>query len=245
MRVISLHASFSEILQYLECEHFLSGVTGDCKFLNAQIPQIGSPKALDLEGIASLNPDLILADEDQNRPDEIKQLEKKYKLEKFTVRSVDDAVDCVWSIGRIVNKIGKTSELRDAINSERELCRNLIREKGRVSTLVLLWYLPYITVNFNTYISKLIEEAGGWNVFREESVPEVSVDLEDMIGKEPQLLLLPKEPYGFKKRHVQKLREYKVFSKNKIELIDGKLFNCYGVTTLNALREFRRIYEMF
>ena len=241
MRVVSLSPALTEICLDLGALSALAGASDHCENLTESFPRVGAPKALNLEAVEALAPELILADRRDNRPEEIRQLEKKFKVTVFDVRSVDHAKIAVLQIGKPLGCSVKAAEIIAAIETEEKACRAEAELRAKVPTLILIWNQPYLTVNFDTYPSRLVETAGGVNVFREDPIPEIALDLEDMIEKNPGLLILPSDPFPFKRRHIATLRPYRVFSKIPIELVDGRLFSCYGRRTAEALRVLRGV----
>lgn len=240
MRLVSLSPSLTEIVESLGAGELLVGVTNHCPVGGGQRCFVGSPKALNLKAIDALKPDVVLADRGENRPEELKQLDS-LNVVTAQVFSIADVLDVIYSLGRLVEKGDKAQLLSERIRTEVEENTKAVAEYGRIRTLVLLWNRPYITVNFDTYISRLVEASGGINVFHEDPLREFPVDLEDMIEKQPQLVLLAGAPFAFKKRHIAGFRKYRVFSKVRIEWIDGLLLSRFGPRTPDALRTLRNI----
>ena len=96
-------------------------------------------------------------------------------------------MDAAAAMGRAVQKNQEAGELNLRIKGEYDRVRQEAKDHAPVRTQILLWNTPLLTVNFDTYASKLIESCGGWNVFHEDPVREIPIDLEDMIEKNPEL----------------------------------------------------------
>ena len=241
MRIISLSPSLTEILDGLGRGSELAGITDHCPQLWAVTARVGSPKTLRLDVIEGLQPDLILSSVRENRPEEIRELQKKFQVVGFDVRSVDQTMDAVRTIGRLTGAFLESEKMEAEIAEEYRLCK-AEKDLPRARALILLWNIPFLTVNFDTYISRVVEAGGGFNVFHEDPLPEFPVELEDMIEKEPDILFLPTEPFPFQKKDVKKLRQYRIFSKIPIELVPGRLFSNFGPATVEALRYFREAF---
>ena len=211
--------------------------------IRPDLPRIGSPKALRLSEIRSLAPDCILSDQNENRPEEIRELQKEFRVLSFDVRSVPAVLDAVSALGRLADKISQAQKLVSEIKTEYETSRAHCEGNPPLETLLLLWNQPYLTINFDTYASRLIECCGGRNVFHEEPLREFPADLEDLIEKNPSLLLLPGDPFPFARRHIKGFRQYRVFSQIPIKLIDGHLISRFGPKTAEALRTFRNLFD--
>ena len=241
MKIVSLSRSFTEILENFGLASELAGATDHCPELAAAPARVGSPKSLRLEIIEGLHPDLIFADARENRPEELRELQKKFRVVSFDVRSVDHAMDTVRAVGRLTGALEESEKLVSEIAREYQLCK-LEKDLPRVRTMILLWNIPLLTVNFDTYISRLLEASGGLNIFHADPLPEFPVELEDIIEKEPEILFLPTEPFPFKKKDIKRFRQYRILSKIPIELVEGRLFSYFGPATVEALRFFRSVF---
>lgn len=242
MKIISLSPSLTDIIWALQAEDQLVGVSNACKAARNTIERMGSPKAVQFSKIDSLSPDWILADAQDNRPEEIQRIERKWRTRVFNVRGVEAVRDAVAELGRITEKREEARRLNELLEKELRECEKTFQDRTRRKTALLLWDTPYLTVNFDTYASRLAEASGGVNVFREEPIHEFPVEMEDLIERNPELLLLSGEPAPFQKRHVTEFRRYRVFSRIPIHLIGGELLTRYGPQTLEALRSLRKIY---
>ena len=105
MKIVSLSRSFTEILESFGRASELVGITDHCPLLAEAPSRVGSPKSLRFEAIDSLHPDLILADARENRLEEIRELQKKFHVVSFDVRSVDQAMDAIRTLGRLTGAL--------------------------------------------------------------------------------------------------------------------------------------------
>ena len=242
MKLVSLSPSLTDILVGLKAADHLRGVTDRCDLNGRLIERVGSPRAINAVKIQALEPDWILADAQENRPEEIQTLQRRWPVKLFDVRKLSDVTDCIAELGRLTQQGDLGRSLQHSLWSELAENEKTFRDRPRRKTIFLLWNQPLLTVNFDTYASRLIEMSGGENVFRREPVREIPVEIEDLIEKNPELLLLPTEPGPFQKRHISQFRRYRVLSRIPIQLVDGKLLLYYGLKTVEALRELRKIF---
>ena len=243
MRIVSLCPSITEILVALKSEDQLVGVSEACEIGEKRIERLGSPKAIQFSKLDLLAPEWILADTQDHRPEDVQRLQKKWKTKLFEVRSIQDVRDTVAELGKLLERREEARGLNQEIQKEAALNQERFPENSRKRTVLLLWNQPAMTVNFDTYASRLLEACGGVNVFRQEPVREFFVEPEDMIEKNPEVLLLSGSPGGpFQSRHKALFRQLRVFSKIPIHLVEGKLFTRYGLQTIEALRRLREIY---
>jgi len=96
-----------------------------------------------------------------------------------------------------------------------------------------------MTINRDTYIHDMLRLCGGENVFadRQERYPQVT--LEEVATAAPEVILLPDEPYRFRKVHAQDFapfEEVPAVRQGWIRLVDGKLLSWYGPRIGEALQ---------
>jgi ABC-type Fe3+-hydroxamate transport system substrate-binding protein len=81
--------------------------------------------------------------------------------------------------------------------------------------------------------------SGGANVFAGEATRYPEVTLERVAAAGPEVILLPDEPYRFRRSHVADftaLPALPAVRDGRIHLVDGKLLSWYGPRIAEALR---------
>lgn len=90
----------------------------------------------------------------------------------------------------------------------------------------------------DTFINSMMETAGFDNIFKNKTrYPEITI--EEMIRHNPALLLLSSEPYPFKQKHTQKIKEQGF--NGQVLLADGEMFSWYGSRLLKAPAYFQKL----
>jgi hypothetical protein len=67
------------------------------------------------------------------------------------------------------------------------------------------------------------------------------VQVSELAALNCELLLLSSEPYPFKQKHIDELKNLLPFT--KILLVDGEFFSWYGSRLLHAPAYFRKLYQ--
>ena len=83
------------------------------------------------------------------------------------------------------------------------------------------------------------EPAGGENVCGGRAERYPLVDLDEITAADPQVILLPDEPYRFRRAHVADFDPFPglpAVRNGRIHLVDGKLLSWYGPRIGEALR---------
>lgn len=222
-RIVSLVPSQTEFLYELGLNDAVCGITKFCvhpeSWFNSKT-RVGGTKDLKMDTIRSLNPDLIIANKEENTKEQIEELAAQYPVWVSDVNTLDDAYDMMLEIGRIT---GKQAKAESVVGNIIESFSNLKSFEGQ-RILYLIWREPYIGVAKETFINALLEEAGFENVLAHETrYPQLDKDLRQL---EPDIILLPNEPYPFNEKHKAALSL--ILPDARIILADGELLSWYG-----------------
>lgn len=184
---------------------------------------IGGTKNPDLEAIKSLNPDLIIANKEENRKEDIKALVNDFPVWVSDVKDLSSCMDMISSLGAILERSAEAASITQSIKEGFASLNNTISEP--IPSAYLIWRKPYMIAGGDTFISQIMESAGLKNVFGDElRYPEKSVEaLKDSGAK---VFLLSSEPYRFRQQHVTELEA--AMPGGKGVLVDGELFSWYG-----------------
>lgn len=242
-RIVSLVPSLTEALFVFGVGEAVVGVTNFCvepREAVATKARVGGTKALDVERIVALRPDLVVASAEENRREDIQVLvEAGLPVFVALPTSVAGAIDLLEQLaemtgageagGRIVGEAGQAlAEVRAA------------SEGGQpVRTFCPIWRNPWMTIGPGTYMHDLITVCGGDNVFglRHERYPRV--ELSEMAERDPEVVLLPDEPYRFGPKHVPEIAAFRQVSAvrdGRIYLLGGKHLCWYGPRIAGSLR---------
>ncbi|MCB9899666.1 MAG: ABC transporter substrate-binding protein [Planctomycetes bacterium] len=199
-RIVSLVPSTTETCFVLGRGERVVGRTRYCIHPRPQVdalPDVGGTKAPDLARIAALRPDLVLANEEENRPALWPALRALAPLWVAFPRGVDGALDDLRAMSELLDARAAGAALCDAIASARDALRECAT--GRPFTYAyLIWKDPWMAAGDDTYIAALLAEAGGRNVApaREaERYPRFRLD--ELVAADPDVVLLSSEPYAF------------------------------------------------
>jgi iron complex transport system substrate-binding protein len=144
-----------------------------------QIPRVGDNKALDLERIAALKPDLIVVWRHGNAQAQLEHLRALHIPLFFSEpHQLDDVAQTLIKLGTLLG----TSNIADAAASRyrQDIAGLRARYANRpsVSVFYQVWDQPLMTLNGTHMVSDVITLCGGRNVFAklEPLVPTVSTE---------------------------------------------------------------------
>ena len=236
-RIISLVPSQTELLYSLGLQEEVAGITKFCvhpeKWYRNKI-RVGGTKNIDIQKIISLNPDLVVANKEENIKEQVEQIAEKFNVWVTDVNNLLSSINMIESIGLITNKIKESA----AIISEIKFQFRGLENFPKVPAAYLIWKDPFMTTGGDTFISDMMDKAGFENVFgNRKRYPEIS--LEDIRNSHAKVVLLSSEPYPFREQHISELQHQ--LPGILVKLADGEMFSWYGSRLLHAPGYFKKL----
>lgn len=206
----------------------------------ASKPKIGGEKNPKLDLIRSLDPDLVVANIEENLKEHVETL-RGWAIPVFVQypRTVADGIRMVEELGAVTGTEERAREISGELWPLYRQAERLGEAPRRASVFCPIWRNPYMTINHDTYVHDMLRLCGGQNVFAERSERYPEVTLDEVAAARPEVILLPDEPYRFRKAHVQDFAPYEdvpAVRDGRIHLVDGKLLTWYGPRIGEALQ---------
>lgn len=244
-RIISLVPSQTELLADLGLEERIAGVTKYCIYppeVFLSKPHIGGTKNFNIEKIKELKPDLIIANKEENTREKIEELQKDFNVWVSDISNVHDALEMIFSVGKITGKEKESQHFINKILYSFTLLNEAVEKMGvrNFSVAYLVWKKPYMTIGGDTFIHDMLKRCGFNNVFGHlKRYPVIAP--EHLAAKKPEYIFLSSEPFPFREKHIDEFME--ICPKAKIILVDGEYFSWYGSRLLNAPLYFVKLLE--
>lgn len=224
-RIISLCPSQTLTLADLGCADRLAGITRFCIHPDSvwrSATRVGGTKRINYETIQSLEPDLIIAEKEENTREMIHQLEQLYPVYVTDVTDFSSSFEMVRRLGTLTH----TESAASVINQEIEYALNRILPLPEIEVAYLIWREPWMVAGRDTFIQSVLEKCGFRNVFTSlpGRYPEISPEW--LADANPAVVLLSDEPYPFAEKHIQEFRD--VLPHAEFRLVNGEFFSWYG-----------------
>jgi len=224
-RIVSLVPSQTELLFDLGLDEEVVGITKFCIHPEHWLQQktiVGGTKNFHIDKIKALQPDLIIANKEENTKDLIEELTLDYPVYISDVNNIEDALQMIADVGNLTGKSSLAEEFISDIKNSRIDLSSINSTKK--TCYYFIWKNPWLTVGGDTFINTMIEEAGFVSLSKNQTrYPEIDFD---NIDKQPDFLLLSSEPYPFKQSDADYLQTK--FPESKILFVDGTYFSWYG-----------------
>ncbi len=203
MRIVCLCPSLTESLVALGAGPDLVGVTRYCvhpKGALEGIARVGGTKNPDLAAIGALAPDLVFCNAEENRPADVAALAREHAVDVSHPRRPADVPALLRHVGRRVGR--PVAGESWALMVEEAVAAAQARTAAPFRFLCLVWKEPWMAAGPATYLSGLLELAGGENVLAGRGLPDYPALSEDeVVAAAPDALVLPDEPYPFGEEH--------------------------------------------
>ncbi len=242
MRIVSLVPSQTELLYDLGLGDRVVGITKFCihpEEWRKQKTIIGGTKSYHFDKIELLKPDLIIGNKEENDQEQIELLQERYPVWMSDIFNLDDALRMIASIGELTNTSQKAMALGITIKKGFSALPSNAEPKR---TAYFIWRKPYMVAGGNTFIDNMLQRSGLINVFQNKGRYPV-IDLEDIKHKNPEVILLSSEPYPFKNKHLEEIKE--VCPNTEVLLVDGELFSWYGSRLIKSVSYFQELLSRF
>lgn len=241
-RIVSLCPSQTETLFALGLAGHIVGRTRYCIHPAEAVqgvPVVGGTKKVDLPAVQALQPDLIIAEKEENTPQDVENLSAIAPVYVTNIESYDSALQSIIELGDIT---GRLPAARQLVAEIEEAFAQVPAATSPLRVLYLIWRKPYMAAGMPTYIGSLIERLGWVNLAA--SLPGRYPVIEAPAQLNPEVVLLSTEPYPFAEKHIPEIQQ--LWRAARVILVRGDYFSWYGVRMREAapyLIQLREILE--
>ncbi len=232
-RVLSLCPSLTETLVALGVTPLAR--TRYCVHPGPQIdalPVVGGTKNPDLDAIRALRPDLVIAEKEENRAEDVAALAAEMPVFVQDIRSFAGALAAIGELGALLGRPAAADRLVGDI----ETAWSGVPRAAGDRVLYLIWRKPWMAAGADTYIDSVLSRLGCENVAAGLSGRYPELDPDTMRALQPQRVLLSSEPFPFAEKHIEELR--RILPDAAFELVDGEAYSWYGARMVAAAEYF-------
>lgn len=195
MRIVSLCPSNTEILFAIGAGKDVVAVEkwSDYPPETADLPSVGSEMDVDMDLVASHEPDLVLASLSVPGMERTVEALKKKGIAYLVLnpQSLEDIFRDLETVGKAVGQVREAEKEIHRMRGEIELLRTMNQDrKIRADVYIEWWPKPAITPGCRCWTRDMIEIAGGVNIFEDQDFRSGEVTYQEVAEKNPDLILL-------------------------------------------------------
>jgi ABC-type Fe3+-hydroxamate transport system substrate-binding protein len=234
-RIVSLVPSWTETLFAFGAGNEIVGLTRFCvepADRVADVPKVGGTKNPDIKAIVDLKPEIVIANAEENRREDIEKL-RAAGIPVFTTysRTVAAAVEAILKLGQVVGRPAEADAIAREVVREVSVIETGLGVWNRLRFRVFcpIWKNPWMAFNADTYAHDVLRMLGFNNIFAAAGERYPRVTLDETLELRPDFVLLPNEPYEFSQKDVDELKPLLPPAlSRRVVLIDGRDLHWYG-----------------
>jgi len=244
-RVVSLIPATTELLFAIGAGPVVVGRTAWCDYpaAAANVPNLGDGIAPNVEAVLASRPDLVIL---YNSAQNAAIAARLRGLGIAALRLNTDSLGDVDRVGRLLGRLTGHARAADSVAAVFDTAlaaataTMAAAPARRPKVLLLVWEQPPMTIGRGSFLSELVERAGGRNLFADVTSSAGTVSIEAVASRDPDLILTTTAgPVAFAERPewqtVRAVREQRFLP------VSGSEFNRPSPRAPAAIRELARL----
>ncbi|MBQ0891290.1 cobalamin-binding protein [Streptomyces sp. RM72] len=228
MRVVSLVPSLTEAVART-VPGALVGATDWCTHPAAlDVVRVGGTKNPKTDRILSLAPDLVVANEEENRAPDLDAL--RAAGAEVLVTEVRTVPQAFTELDRVLTACGAPSRPR-WLDEAQAAWADPPAPARRVTAVVPVWRRPWMVLGRDTFAGDVLARLGVDHVYAAHAERYPKVPLDELRAARPDVVVLPDEPYRFTADDGPE-----AFPGLACALVDGRYLTWYGPSLAKAPR---------
>lgn len=228
-RIVSLVPSQTELLADLGLEAEVIGITKFCihpETWYRNKTRVGGTKDFKPDLIRSLQPDLIIANKEENDRAMLESLMNDIPVWISDVHDLPSALSMMHEVGRLCNRMHEAAKLSALVAASFDTlgAHIALKKTAQPTCIYYIWKDPWLCAGSDTFISDMLRRCGLKVVPDQVRYPEMSPS--DLLPDAPELILLSSEPFPFRQEHMEDLQ--RLLPHSRVLLVDGEYFSWYG-----------------
>lgn len=231
-RIVSLVPSTTESVCELGAANRLVGCTRYCSEPDAalrNVPRVGGTKNPSREAIAQLQPDLVLANAEENRPEDIEWLQARVPTLVQTPRSIVEAANDLRVLAQHLDLLEDAEPHLLRIEAQIAAAEVAALTGPPLRVYYAIWRMPWMTVNRDTFLHDVLKLCGAECVAAHDSERYPSLEPDEAIARGVELVLLASEPWTFDAAQRDEIATARTFGDARVVVCDGRDFCWHGV----------------
>ena len=224
-RIVSLVPSQTELLHALGLGERVVGITKFCVHPQAWYQhktRVGGTKTINLPKVIDLQPDLILANKEENEKDQVEALAAQFPTWTSDIKNLEDALEMIRKVGELTGTTAKAANLCEKIETKFKNLENAVQKAKKQTAVYLIWRKPWMAAGGDTFIHDMLCRAGFEHLTAQEK-RYPTLDAVQLAALDPDTVLLSSEPYPFQEKHFAAIKD--ICPRAEIKLVDGEMFS--------------------
>jgi len=243
-RIVSIVPSQTELLFDLGLEEKIVGITKFCVHpyhFKATKTLVGGTKKVHYEKIRLLNPDIIIANKEENTQEIVEELQKIAPVWTSDIKTLDDNKAMISEFGKMFNCRTEAENLNHKIDFALKDFLSFVASRKVQKAAYFIWKNPFMVAGSDNFINEILTLNNFQNIYANKGrYPEIEIKKMRIEG-DPDLVFLSSEPYPFKEEDAFEIGRFTHHAKTIF--VDGEMFSWYGSRILKAFDYFKQLHR--
>ena len=191
-RIVSLAPHTTELIYALDAEEKLVAVSDYSNYppQATQLPSVANHNGVDFEAIVRLQPDLIVAWQGGNKPQDLARLASLgFTLYYSAPLTPQDISRDIKQLGELLARQERALVLADEFSQGLAHISQRYAQVTRQQAFYYMWTAPLMTIGQQAWANQLLDICGLDNIFADSPIPYPEVSKEQVISRHPTLLI--------------------------------------------------------
>lgn len=195
-RIVSLNPTTTEIVFAIGAGPRLVGRSqwGSWPDSALRVPALGPAVQPNVEAVLAVHPDLVLLYASAaDQPAAARFRDAGIPIAALRIDRIAEFRRATRDLGMLLGDSARAATVVDSVDRTLDGVRRATRHLSRPAVLVVTWENPVIVIGGGSFMSELIDIAGGRNVYGDLPAPSPTVSLEDVVARAPDIVLASPE----------------------------------------------------
>ncbi len=237
-RIVSLVPSTTESVCVLGAGERLVGCTRYCTEPEPalrSVRRVGGTKNPDREAIVALAPDLVLANAEENRAEDLAWLAQRVPVVTRTPRTVAEAGEDLRALAEDLGRLEAAAPLLAALARAIDAAPAGAATRRPLRVYYAIWCRPWMSASRDTFVHDVLRLAGAHNVCADRPARYPVVEPSAAVAAGVEVVLLASEPWSFDEPQRLALARAATFGSARLVLCDGRDFCWHGARIVTGL----------
>lgn len=246
-RIVALVPSITDLILALgEGDRLVARTRYDTDPRLAALPAVGGGLDPNIEAIIALRPDLVVVWPGADQP-LIGQLDAAgIAVYGAGSQSLEDQERHTRQIARLLGIEARADSLLAHLDSSFAALATALAGVPVVSALYVAWHDPPMTTGPGTFVDSIMSVAGGRNIFDDATSDWPQVNMEEIVSRDPDVLILPVPVTGDSGaiawvHQTPGWRDLRAVRTGRVLLVDSELFSRPGPRIIDAANQLAEL----
>ena len=242
-RIVSLNPATTELFFALGAGDRLVGRTEYDLYPEEAlaVPALGGGMRPNVEAILGVRPDLVvLYASTENRDAATRLRAAGVPTLSLRVDRIAQFRGAVARLGEILSDTATAHVVVDSVDRTLERVRAATRGRPRAATFWKAWDSPVIAIGGGSFLTELVDIAGGRNIYGDDPRPSLDVTIEDVVRRDPDVVLAGPESAA-RMRAAPAWQALRAVREGRVLVVDTVLVGRPGVRLGEAAASLARL----